>query len=225
MRVVLTNDDGIDAPGIAALAQATDAEIVTVAPLRPHSGCGHRATTHTDIEVHEHAPTRFAVDGTPVDCARLALTHLAGPVDWVFSGINWGGNLGADIYHSGTLAAAREAALMGVPALAVSHYVKSDIPLDWARAAEWARGAIERVLSIETPPGTYWNINLPHLPPGAPEPETVFCECCSHPLPVNFRRDGGIYRYTGVYAERLRTPHSDVDVCFGGAISITALRV
>src|SRR4051794_39363931 len=107
MRLLLTNDDGIAAPGLLALESAVrhlGAEFVVVAPASVCSGCGHRVTTDGTIRVEERTPGRFAVEGTPADCVRLALHALATGVDWVLSGINAGGNLGADVYHSGTVA-------------------------------------------------------------------------------------------------------------------------
>ena len=117
MRILLTNDDGIDAPGLEALRQAAAplGEVVLVAPLDTLSGCSHRVTTDHPVRVHERGPGRYAIDGTPADCARVGLYGLARDAAWVLSGVNAGGNLGADVWHSGTVAAAREAVLHGWP--------------------------------------------------------------------------------------------------------------
>src|SRR5437764_14701467 len=125
MKLLLTNDDGIDAPGLAALLAAARplGEPVLVAPLAAHSGCSHRVTTDGPIRV-EHRPAGFAVEGTPADCVRVALHDIVRDAAWVLSGINAGGNLGADVYISGTVAAVREAVLHGYPGVAVSQYRK-----------------------------------------------------------------------------------------------------
>src|SRR5690348_6939518 len=127
MRILLTNDDGIDAPGLNALYQAAVllGEAILVGPLEAHSGCSHRVTTGKPIRVERQGSNRFAVAGTPADCVRLALYDLVREVDWVLAGVNEGGNLGADVHHSGTVAAVREAVLHGRPGIALSQYHKS----------------------------------------------------------------------------------------------------
>src|SRR2546421_90555 len=102
MRLLLTNDDGIDAPGLESLLSAvtTLSEAIVVAPDCHLSGCGHRVTTNSPIRLATRAAGRWAIDGTPADCVRVALMHLTADIDWVLSGINEGGNLGADVYHS-----------------------------------------------------------------------------------------------------------------------------
>src|SRR4051794_24305316 len=115
MRFVLTNDDGIDAPGLRALEEAARqvGEVIVVAPAAPQSGCSHRVTTSALIRVHRAGPDRFAVEATPADCVRVALYRFGPEPAWVLSGVNDGGNLGADVHHSGTVAAVREAVLHG----------------------------------------------------------------------------------------------------------------
>ena len=124
MKLLLTNDDGIDAPGIAALSDAVEGEIYIAAPHVQRSECGHQVTTREPIGVVQRGERAFAVKGTPADCVRLALRGglFAGvEFDWILSGINEGGNLGVDIHISGTVAAAREATILGRRAIAFSH--------------------------------------------------------------------------------------------------------
>jgi hypothetical protein len=139
MKLLLTNDDGIEAPGIQALREATArlGERLVVTPADALSGCSHRVTTSQPIRVAVDRAGAWRVHGTPADCARLALHVLAPDVSWVLAGINEGGNLGADVYHSGTVAAVREAVLHGRPGIAVSHYHKRGRVIDWQRAATW----------------------------------------------------------------------------------------
>src|SRR5262249_2249907 len=136
--LLLTNDDGIDAPGLGALLAAAQSvgDPVVVAPAGAHSGCSHRVTTDGPIRLHRR-PAGFAVEGTPADCVRLALHDVAPDAAWVLAGINAGGNLGADVYHSGTVAAVREAVLHGFPGIALSQYRKRGLEFDWQRAARW----------------------------------------------------------------------------------------
>src|SRR5881392_1223713 len=155
MRFLLTNDDGISAPGIQALAEAARAlgSVTVVAPVAPCSTCSHQATTHRPIQAHAHGPDAIAVEGWPVDCVRVALRGLELPVDWVLSGINAGGNLGADVYVSGTVAAVREAALLGKPGVALSHYKRREMDFDWVRAAGWVLRLLPKLLVRGCPPG------------------------------------------------------------------------
>ncbi|NET34724.1 MAG: 5'/3'-nucleotidase SurE [Cyanothece sp. SIO1E1] len=225
MTFIITNDDGIDAPGIRALQQALNGEGALVAPNAPLSGCSHQLTTGRAITIERRSDAEFAIGGTPADCTRIALSHLYPKAQFVLSGINAGGNLGADIYVSGTVAAAREAALMRIPSIAISHYIKRGQTLDWDIATRWTTQVLAKLLHKSSEPGTFWNVNLPHLEPGAPDPEIVFCSCCTQPLPTDFQLEGDLFQYTGVYGKRPREPGTDVDVCFSGQIAVTQLRL
>jgi 5'-nucleotidase len=221
--LVLTNDDGIDAPGLEALRKAADplGQCRIIAPDGPFSGCGHKVTTDVPISVSRRGDTRYAVRGTPADCVRLALHHIAPELSWVLSGINAGGNLGTDIHHSGTVAAVREAVIHGRPGIAVSQYIVKGRAVDWDRAAVLARRVLADLLDRPWEPGTFWNVNLPHPEPGGPDPEVVFCPLDPSPLPLSYRVEGDESRYTGDYHRRARQPSSDVDVCFGGRIAVS----
>lgn len=224
--LVLTNDDGIDAPGIRALQRAVGGVGIFVAPREHHSGCSHLTTVNTPIPVERRSDAEFVVNGTPADSARLAVSCLVPEVKLVLAGINAGGNLGHDVYCSGTVAAAREAVFLGIPAIAISHYMRRDLLIDWDVAAVRARRALDVVLRVPLPPGTFWNINLPHLPADAAEPEIVFCSTCTEPLPMAYRETPEGYLYeTGSYHTRRRTPDTDVDVCFGGRIAVAKLSL
>lgn len=225
MTFIITNDDGIDAPGIRALYKAMNGNGVIVAPSDHLSGCGHQVTTTRAIHLKRRSNVEYAIAGTPADCVRIALSHLCPNVKFVLSGINAGGNLGVDSYISGTVAAVREAAMHRVPGIAVSHYRKGKRNVDWDVAARWTAGVLADLLTRTIEPGSFWNVNLPHLEPGDPDPEVVFCEPCKRPLPVNYRIEGDDFYYVGEYQKRDRTPGSDVDVCFSGKIAVTQLRL
>jgi len=227
MRFLLTNDDGIDAPGLQALIEAAVplGEITVAAPVSVLSGCSHRVTTDQPFRVLPRAGRRFAVEGTPADCVRVGLHRLAPSASWVLSGINQGGNLGADVWHSGTVAAVREAVLHGRPGIALSQYRQRGVALDWRRAVDWVTPLLRDLLARPWTPGTFWNINLPHLAPGAPDPEAVFCRLDPTPLPLSFRAEGEWLHYDGDYHERGRERGTDVDVCFGGRIAVTEMKL
>jgi 5'-nucleotidase len=167
---------------------------------------------------------RIAIEGWPVDCVRVALCGLGLEVDWVLSGINAGGNLGADVYHSGTVAAVREAALLGRPGISLSQYRRRDRDFDWDRAARWVAPLLRDLLARPIPPRAFWNVNLPHLEKDE-EPEVVFCPLDSQAMPVLFRKDGEHFFYQGDYHNRARDPGADVDVCFSGRIAVSLLRL
>jgi 5'-nucleotidase len=227
MKIILTNDDGIDAPGLSALRNVCAAwgEIFVVAPNECHSSMSHRVTTTEPIPVAEENPNRYRVTGTPADCARLALKCLVPDAGWVISGINRGGNLGADTYLSGTVAAAREAALLGVPAIAISHYVARGRAVNWAAAQR--RAALALAHAMENPPraGQFWNINLPHPGDDAEECELSLCPLDYGPHAVRFEKVGSCYRYCGDYHLRPTVPGHDVAECFSGKIAATLIPV
>ena len=231
MKLILTNDDGVDAPGLAALRKASrwpavtgTSGCVTVAPHEALSGCSHRVTTYEGpIRVEQRSDTVYAVHGTPADCSRIALRHLFPDAAVVLAGINPGGNLGVDQYLSGTVAAVREAAMLGRVGVAISQYIKRGQSLDWDRAIGWTTRVLDDLLARERNPGEYWNVNLPHLMPGEPDPEIVFCKPCTQPLPVNYRVEGDALYYEAVYSDRARDPGADVDLCFSGKITVSRL--
>lgn len=227
MRFLLTNDDGISAPGIDTLAEAARqlGSVTIVAPVAPCSGTSHQVTTNRPLRLNEHGPGEYAVEGWPVDCVRVGLRGLHLVADWVLSGINAGGNLGADVYISGTVAAVREAVLLGRPGVAFSHYKRRDRDFDWPRAGRWALAVLRDLLARPCPAGYYWNVNLPHPAANEPDPEVVFCPLDPHPLPVSYRRDGHLFVYCGDYHGRQRAPGCDVEACLSGRIAVSLLRV
>lgn len=228
--IALTNDDGINAPGIQALYQAlthlnTPMPIAVVAPDQHLSGCSHQINRGGPIAVTQQAKQQhYAISGTPADCTRVA-HHLYPQLGWVLSGINNGGNLGADIHVSGTVAAAREATLLRIPAIAISHYKSGNIAIDWSSAAERAARVLAILMDKSLAPGKFWNVNLPSLLPNQPEPDIVFCPVCTQPLPTPSSLEAGQFRYIGEYRERQRDAGADVDVCFSGNISVSQISL
>jgi 5'-nucleotidase len=168
LLVLLSNDDGVDAPGLRALQQrlAQEAEVWVVAPTEEQSAQSHSLTMSKPLRVVTRGPQWFGVTGTPADCVYVALNHvLAGRrPDIVVSGINHGSNLGSDIHYSGTVAAAREACLHGMQAIAVSlHRESEEATLHWSTAADLAARCVQQVLLNPLPRQVFLNVNVPNL--------------------------------------------------------------
>jgi 5'-nucleotidase len=166
MIILVSNDDGIHSAGLHALeaALADVGEIYTVAPDREQSAVSHALTLHRPLRIEEIAPRRYAVDGTPTDCVNLAVKGFL-PIrpQLVVSGINKGANLGDDITYSGTVSAAIEAALLGIPAIAVS-VVSHGSTYHFESAAEFAATLAIEVFRQGMPSDTLLNVNVPNLP-------------------------------------------------------------
>jgi 5'-nucleotidase len=227
MKLLLTNDDGIDADGLRALHAVASqiGEPLVAAPAGPQSGCSHQVTIDRPVKVERRGEGRFAVFGTPADCVRVGLSGLASDAAWILSGINHGGNLGADVHYSGTVAAVREGVLHGWPGIAVSHFHRPGQPVDWDRVARWALAVARDLIGRPPERGMFWNVNLPCLLPTDPDPEVVFCPLDPSPLPLDYTHEGEGYHYAGDYITRRRVPDCDVDVCFGGRIAVTQIRL
>jgi 5'-nucleotidase len=237
MHLLLTNDDGIDAEGLAALEAAVsdlpDCRVSIVAPESEQSMCGHCVTTSRHLVVRRHGCERWAVAGPSADCVRVALFGLHLKPDWILSGVNAGGNMGQDLVISGTVAAAREAAYHGVKAMAFSHYLIEGIQVDWHRVAEWTRQVFDHLRMEPLGDAELWNVNFPHHPPGPrPLPDMRHCHPARSPLKVNYHTiphaagdDVHHFQYNASYAERPQDAGSDVEACFGGSVSISKIRL
>ncbi len=166
MRILLTNDDGINATGIKVLAEhlAQIGHVSIVAPDRERSAAGHSLTLHHPLRSLKVADDTYAVDGTPTDCVNLGIHKLLSCMpDIVISGINHGANLGDDITYSGTVSAAMEATLMGIPAFAISLSTNKEIG-NFAAAAMFAVKLAGIIRERGLPGDTFLNVNVPDLP-------------------------------------------------------------
>ena len=227
-KFLLTNDDGYPAPGLAALRRAIgylEGSSLVVAPAQAVSGCGHAVTTHAKIHSKAEPEGGYSVEGTPADCVRLALYRFSPQARWVISGINAGGNLGVDLFHSGTVAAVREAVFHGRKGVAISHYIARNHPINWEQAASWASVVIGELIQKDLPENTFWNVNLPCLEANAAMPEVVYCPWDRSPLPLDYRFDANSAEYSGVYHQRPRVEGADVSVCFGGRIAVSLVHL
>lgn len=171
MRILLTNDDGIDARGLTVLetiARAFSDDIIVVAPSEEQSGAGHSLTLNRPVRIRRHGDARFSVTGTPTDSVMVALLELTRDrrPDLILSGVNRGANLGEDVTYSGTVSAAMEGALAGIPSIALSQVHARDtggthIPFDAALA--WGEHVLRPLIDRPFVPGTLVNVNFPAL--------------------------------------------------------------
>ncbi|MFV3075751.1 5'/3'-nucleotidase SurE [Niveispirillum fermenti] len=166
-RALLTNDDGIDAPGMAALVEAVTPlarEVWVVAPEHDQSGVSRALSLHAPLRLQERGYRRYAVSGTPSDCVVVALRHVLRdqPPDIVFSGINRGANMGEEVGYSGTVSAALMARLCGVPAYAVSQAWRDRRHIRWHNAITHLAAVVER---FGTAPQSVLNVNFPDVEP------------------------------------------------------------
>ncbi len=162
IRILVTNDDGVHAPGIAALAEKLKelGDVTVVAPAREVSGVSHALTISVPLRYERIDEHVFSVDGTPTDCVNLAVGNLLShPPELVVSGINRGANLGDDVTYSGTVAGAMEGVIMGIPSFAIS--LASKAPVEYGQAAEFAVHLGRILAEKKLPPRTFLNVNVP----------------------------------------------------------------
>jgi len=172
MRILLTNDDGIHAPGLKVLeriARAISDDIWIVAPMEEQSGAGHSLTLSRPLRLRQHGEKHYSVSGTPTDAVMMAIGHLMKdtPPDLILSGVNRGANLGEDVTYSGTVSAAMEGAIAGVRAIALSQvYARDrqgdDVPFEAAEI--WGERVVRALLALPDRPKTLINVNFPALP-------------------------------------------------------------
>jgi 5'-nucleotidase len=174
MRILLTNDDGVNATGLRVLEQIASAfsdDIWIVAPSEEQSGAGHSLTLSRPIRLRKLGERRFCVTGTPTDAVMMGLAHILADAkpDLILSGVNRGANLGEDVTYSGTVSAAMEGALAGIPSIALSqNYAREGMgdTVPFAAAEAWAEQVLAPLIAAPFAPKTLVNVNFPALPPG-----------------------------------------------------------
>ena len=242
MRILITNDDGWDAPGIQVMLEVASefGDCTVVAPAVEQSGISHQVTFHRPLNLVQRSDRVWSLDGTPADCARIAMMHMGGaaeldqretPFDLVLSGINNGGNLGSDVFISGTVAGAREATHFGIPAIAISqHRSRFKEAYDWTFSKQVARQVIQHCQEKGLAGRKLLNVNLPDFTDAKTLPEVILvdpCELDPAPLPVSYSVEtvegSTKFSYAGKYNDRVRTEGCDVDVCFSKRVSISYL--
>ncbi len=169
-RILVTNDDGIHAPGIALLeriAAGFSDDVWVVAPDAEQSGAAHSLSLSDPIRLREVGPRRFAVRGSPTDCAVIACNHLMKDrkPDLLLSGINRGANLADDATYSGTIAAAMEGTILGIPSIAMSQVFTRGQPVHWETAERFCPILLAQLVPLRLPRGVLLNVNFPDAPP------------------------------------------------------------
>jgi 5'-nucleotidase len=240
MRILLTNDDGIRAPGLGAMYRKLSAwaRIDVVAPETHQSATGHGITLSTPLLTSRtKVPldgggsfTGVAVDGRPADCVKLAISQIVPPpVDLVVSGMNSGANVGINVLYSGTVAAALEAGFLGLPSIAVSLLLDRAIPTDYERASTLALGVIQHLHARGVPPGEVLSINIPALHASQSPKGTRFVRQCTRPWVDSYERrqspKSGEDYYWNSSIFTLGNTESDTDVAAlrDGYITVTPL--
>jgi 5'-nucleotidase len=195
MLILLTNDDGIGAPGILAMYRELVklGEVMVIAPETAQSATGHGITLSAPLLTSqvtiENGFTGIAVDGRPADCVKLAFAQLLpGQPDLVVSGLNAGANVGINVIYSGTVAAALEAAFLGVPAIATSLFLRNNVLVDYARAAAISRETIEMILKRGLPAGQIANVNIPAIQPDESPAGVRIVRQCTRPWIDTYER-------------------------------------
>ena len=236
MKFLITNDDGYDAPGLAALYEALRplGHVTVVAPFTCHSSKGHAVDTKNSIRVERRTVEPFGeisiAHASPADCIRVGLRHimLHEQPDFVIAGINPGANLGVDLFYSGTAAAAREAALLGIPAIALSRLLHSDYPIDWPVLSRHATRVVKTMLddTFRLPVGHFWNVNFPTVEgENYPDKITIVPHgTLPHAVAFNVvesSENGEMLAYSAVYRDRGRSRDCDVHHLFDQRLTAT----
>ncbi|KPF71263.1 stationary phase survival protein SurE [alpha proteobacterium AAP81b] len=234
MRILVTNDDGIAAPGLVtleAIAAALSDDVWVVAPAEEQSGAGHSLTLSQPMRLHTLGARRFAVRGTPTDCVMMALGAVLTEhkPDLILSGVNRGGNLAEDVTYSGTVSAAMEGCLAGIRSIALSQ-VMADYSVgkeDFSPAAEHGADVVTRILGIDWPSGVLVNVNFPPGPvQGVRVTEQGFRDYGN--IRMEKRTDPrGFPYYWHSYGREPSTPghRTDLEAMHDGMISVTPLHL
>lgn len=238
MRILLTNDDGINADGLASLekiaAQLSD-DVWVVAPASEQSGAGRSLTLSDPVRVHQLDARRFAVTGTPTDCVMLAVRNLieGQKPDLVLSGVNRGQNLAEDVTMSGTVAGAIEAMALGIPGIALSQAMfawRHDVTPLWATAETYGPGLIQRLVDIGWPDDVVMNVNFPSCAPEEVREVEVTRQGFrdSHIRDAEKRLDprGREYYWIGFNGKMSKPDQgTDLRAVYEGRISVTPLHI
>lgn len=233
-RILVSNDDGITAPGIKLLekvARTLSRDVWVVAPDSEQSAVAHSLTIRRPLRVRKLSPRRYAVDGTPTDCVLLGIQEVlkGRPPDLVLSGVNFGGNLADDVTYSGTVAAAMEGTMLGVPSIAFSQFFIGEHQPRWSTAERWAAEVIRRVTSVGWPRDALINVNFPDVP-AAQVTGIAVVRQGRHKLgdEITERIDprGRPYFWIGgLRIEDRGTPGTDLDAISQGMVSVTPLTL
>jgi len=235
-RILISNDDGVRAPGLAAVAQVLQAigQVIIVAPAQNQSGAGHSIVTGGDPVFREdltlpNGLKAIGLTATPATTVNIAIRNIVTPLpDLVVSGINQGYNLGFSSYLSGTVGAAREAAEHGVPAIATS-LAAAGAPRDYFPAAEEVLGVARRVKQYGLPPNTFLNVNVPPMPQGGYRGYLITTQALQGGGEERFAEmthPSGRTIYWNVYKEGVAAPEgTDIRAVTDGYVSVTPMKL
>ncbi len=230
MRILLTNDDGYDQPGLIALENLLkhEHEIWVVAPLHHCSGTSHALGLYSSMELREESHRKWALEGTPTDCVKVALMEVMkdNPPDLLISGINPGANLANNVFYSGTVAAATEGALWDISSIAISVQVTSSNSQPFFRTASYVlESLMEKGIAGKIPEGTILNINVPEV-----EPDGIagmeWTRMARFAADISFRQlePGRVFAYDRYRSLPVVDPEdSDVDAISRSMVSLTLL--
>lgn len=235
MRILLTNDDGIHAEGLAVLervARQFSDDVWIVAPETDQSGLAHSLTLSEPLRLRKIGPTRFALKGTPTDCVIMGVREVMdSPPDLVLSGVNCGSNVADDVTYSGTVAGAIEGTLLGIPSIALSQaYIpNSGRTISWKNTEKFAPAIIQQLLDGGMSRGTLLNINFPHCPPDEVRGTSVTRQGkLDHGLVIDERADGRGFPYYWLrFGERRGAfeEGTDIHALRNNRISVTPLKL
>jgi 5'-nucleotidase len=238
MRILVTNDDGIDAPGLKvaeAIAATLSDDITVICPAEEQSGASHSLTLTRPVRMRQLDERRYAVAGTPTDCVMMALEWIMkdGPPELILSGVNRGSNLAEDVTYSGTVAGAIEGALAGIPAIALSQvYARAGMgdTVPFAAAMAWGERTVRPLLDVAWTPGMLVNVNFPALAPEEIKGIRVAAQGFRDPgrYRIEQRRDPRGYDYYWFALEAARQPDpglTDLGTVREGFVSVTPLHL
>lgn len=237
MRILITNDDGINAPGLVAaekIARALSDDVWIVAPESEQSGASHSLTLVSPLRLRKLAEQRYAVSGTPTDCVMMAALHILKdqPPDLILSGVNWGSNMADDVTYSGTIAGAMEGCALGIPSIALSQaYEEEDRgAIDWSAGEVHGPDVVRRLLKAGWPSATLMNVNFPACPADAVS-GTVMVPQGKYDLQsteIEERHDARLrpYYWIGLRRRKAVPPgDSDLGAVYSGKIAVTPLHL
>ena len=233
-RILLTNDDGIDAPGLKVLEQIAGElarEVWVVAPEHDQSGVSHAISLHHPIRVSERGVRRYGITGTPGDCAVMGVCHLMadGPPQLLLSGVNRGANLGIETVFSGTVGGAMTGMMLGIPSIALSQTYTDRTRLRWDTAGTLGARVVQQLLAVGWSEATCLNVNFPDLPAEEVGTLTLARQGIGliEGMQVETRTDprGLTYHWVSFRrGDRVQGPNSDIDALRAGRIVVTPLR-
>ncbi len=233
-RVLVTNDDGIHAPGLEAMieiAEQLSKDVWVVAPEFNQSGAGHSLSISKPIRSRQVSETKFAIEGTPTDCVLFAVKHLLKDrkPQIVLSGVNRGTNIADDVTYSGTIAGAMEGCLLGLPSIAFSQAYTLPHPVKWATATTFGADVVRKVMATDVPTNVFVNVNFPDVVAGSVRGTKVTRQgvrAFGSSIVERIDPRGGAY-YWNSYApgEHQDDEEGDVSAIRAGYVSVTPLHL